>query len=81
MRKFDSSDPTKTYFIAIGAGYYGLGLSIDEALRKRRAAGGRGKRKELHLMRFPQGAHSISVGSDGSVYWEGVPGSELERVA
>lgn len=74
MIRFNSGDPTICYFVAIGGGHHGIGRSAEEALANRRRAGGKGPRRDVHVLICPLGATDVSVDENGAICWIGVLG-------
>ena len=74
MHAFDSSDPSVRYFVAIGRNYYGVGRNAEEALANRRRAGGKGPRRDVHVLICPLGATGIFVNDHGEICWNGAKG-------
>lgn len=67
MERVGSAD--ELIYVARFVNHWGVGASVDEAVRNARKVGGRGK--DYYVVVLPAGAYDIRVDCMGAVHWSG----------
>ncbi len=68
----------ETFYIAMVQHYWGKGLSIEEAKRQCRQAGG-ARGKDCAVYKLPEGARGVHVNMMGNICWSWDEGADKTK--